>query len=159
MYFVFAHEFGHLFDFANGVNRFEWNQACSQAGTCASSVGSWSSIAWETSTTHLTTTDFKDSSLLCFYGCQKTMTQDQAIELYQDFQHGGFVSTYASTNPWDDFAETLAYYVLRTTMKKSLVVTYADGLSFDATDRLDTPELKKKVGYVQGFLAASPKYP
>jgi Putative zinc-binding metallo-peptidase len=159
MYFVFAHEFGHLFDFANAVNQFDYNEKCAESGECVSVPGTWSAFSWKTLNAHHANADYTHANLLCFYGCEKVMSQTQAVELYDGLQTSPFISNYAATNAWDDFAETVAYYVLQNTMKKSLVLSYADDRSFDATARLATPAMAYKANYVEHFLKSSPNYP
>ena len=159
MYFVFAHEFGHLFDFKNQVNQFMSDANCNEADGCPSRPGSWSSISWSSSRKRRLDVEFTHSNGLCFYSCTSTMSQNEATELYLNFQKSNFMSTYASTNPWDDFAETMAYYALKTTLNKQIILTFADAASFNATARLDDSNLRPKLDYLKSFLANSPSYP
>lgn len=160
MYFVFAHEFGHLFDFKNGVNQFVWDKPCVDGkAPCKSVVGTWSDLAWMDRETHRLGFGYAYSDELCFYSCKETMSQEVGVDLYRGLRQSGFISNYAATNPWDDFAETLGYYVLNRTLKKPMMLTYSANESFDATARIDSPEMKVKLDYVEQFLANSPQYP
>jgi hypothetical protein len=159
MSFVFAHEFGHLFDFKNNVNQFKGDPECFKTESCPAVAGTWTSLSWSTESSHSPTSRFSNSSALCFYDCKTTLSPALIPDVYEAFFGSNFISTYSSTNPYDDFAEMLAYYYLRTTLKKSVLLSYSEAKTVDATDRLQAPALKEKLDYVEKFLRESPQYP
>lgn len=159
MGFVFAHEFGHLFDFANGVNQFQDNDECVKTYSCLATPGTWSAISWKAEEARLPSSDFAYSTGFCFYECKSTLSPLLAADIYDSFLLTNFISTYAASNPFDDFAETLAYNYALKTMKKSVTLSYGPSKMIDVTERLKAPLLKSKLDYVESFLQGGPKYP
>lgn len=118
LYFVIAHEFGHLFDFANHLNRFESHECATKEAQdptveCAMAPGSWGSISWNTQTTPKPRNEFPYRKGLCFYWCNgKTLPIDAILPLYRNlYRYTDFISIYSTANPGDDFADSLAYYL------------------------------------------------
>ena len=159
MAFVFAHEFGQLFDFANQINQYQYNEACSKTYSCLATPGTWSAISWRAEEERLSSSEFAYSTGFCFYACTTALSPSLSGYIYDSFLLTNFISTYASSNPYDDFAETLAYYYTRNTLKKSIVLSSAPGKSVDLTERINSPLLNAKLRYVETFLRSSPRYP
>src|SRR5690606_2051296 len=113
LYFVIAHEFGHIFDFANKINS---TINCPEDNPDAESLmhpPSWGAISWVTNRRPKAENDFLHRSALCFYWCGNTPIDPAKISrVYGDLSHTNFLSTYATTQPWDDFADSLAYFVM-----------------------------------------------
>jgi hypothetical protein len=58
------------------------------------------------------------------------------LDLYQHLYASSFISTYASTNPWDDFADSLAYYFSAENLKATYILDTAQGTSYDVVAKL-----------------------
>ncbi|MBO9668633.1 MAG: hypothetical protein J7501_17680, partial [Bdellovibrio sp.] len=127
--YILAHEFGHLFDFANGVTQVEnsiencenqtLNEENDHPQKCKPSMrkGSFGSFSWKNLDSPLLEKDFYGRNRLCFYRCKTFMTNDEMLKLYQGLAASDFISTYAATNPLDDFAEAWAVRWLLNTGK------------------------------------------
>ncbi len=166
LYFVVAHEFGHILDFANKVNSLK--DSCPKETEenpfpeCAVNEDSWSGISWITDKQPKIQNDFSNRAKLCFYMCDSGVIPDQDIpQVYQDlYDKTDFISLYSATNPWDDFADSLAYYL----MDKYLRTTYAadtkQGASYDIINKLHSPLFQSKYKYLENFInRADLKYP
>lgn len=158
LYMVVTHEFGHMFDFSNSLNKVtadcpEWDEKGPEP-VCKFEAGSWGALSWETTATPTEANRFPFRPGLCFYGCRnEPMTKAAVPDLYAGLTRSSFISAYAATNPWDDFAEVIAYHA----MSRNLAATYAidtkQGLTYDMISRIDAPELKAKREYLEQFLA------
>lgn len=154
LYFVVTHEFGHMFDIAGGFNR---TVKCKDEGEgCALEKGTWGSLSWATDRTPLERNRFPFRKGLCFYGCgMEGMTRAAAPDLYEGLARSEFLSTYAATNPWDDFADSLAYYLMRERLGTGYVLRTAQGREYDIMAKIDAPQFQPKRAYIEAFLARS----
>ncbi|QLY25676.1 hypothetical protein [Bdellovibrio sp. KM01] len=127
MQYVVTHEFGHILDFANGANRFYCapGEDCSAKPTTTEEyyalqkkflpeMDSWSSLSWKNGYEPNDQNMFPLWSRLCFYYCEgRTKLQlSEMHDFYLQFDRTNFVTTYAATNPYDDFAESTAFYFM-----------------------------------------------
>jgi hypothetical protein len=151
LYFVVAHEFGHILDFANRLNSFA---ACDEAtGPCASEAGSWSALSWQTTAQPIEADRFPYRRGLCFYACEgEAMTAAAVEQEYEGLARSGFISNYAATNPFDDFADSLAYYLMDRELATSYVIDTRQGRSYDVIAKLTSPLFAAKRRYIQDFL-------
>lgn len=149
LYFVVTHEFGHIFDFANALNQVE-----SDAPDAAATPGSWTALSWATSDAVLPANRFPFRRGLCFYACDgEFMTRVAAPEVYRGLARTNFLSTYAATNPWDDFADSLAYYLLDKNLGTSYELQSGQGESFDIMAKLHGDLFATKRQYISDFLS------
>jgi hypothetical protein len=156
LYFVFAHEFGHLFDFANSLNQTEDCQQSPKETTppdCPVKAGSWGEHSWRTEHLPRVEQDFPHRDGLCFYTCDdKKLSATEVPQLYSDLYASNFISTYAATNPWDDFADSLAYYLMDQNLQLSYVIQTRQGNAYDIVEKLKSPVMQSKFQYIKNFL-------
>lgn len=123
--YVVIHEFGHLLDFANEVVslRFDSFADCAQTMNANSPecnlqyAGLWSSTSWLPDGSIRPEDRYYADFRPCFYNCSPDQALDpkHAVDFYRSFAaKRSFVSTYASVNPMEDFAETFTTYMART---------------------------------------------
>jgi len=162
LYFLMAHELGHLFDFSNGVNQFvgcenQHDESC----VSTPKPNSWGALSWKTDKTPLDIDNFPLRSSLCFYFCEgKFIPASRQDELYEGLGKTNFLSAYTTRYPTEDFADTFAFYTLMTERNASYVVETACGQSYDIIERLRSGLLlapKKK--FIEDFLSSPYKYP
>lgn len=163
LYFVVAHEFGHIFDFTNQLNRFidcKFDEN-GMHGTCSAAPGSWSELGWSDFRGHTRPgNDFALRKELCFYWCNgQFIDPARASELYTGLFMTNFPSIYGASNPYDDFAETLAYYSIDRHLQATYAILTPDGGAYDAISHLRSPRMADKVLFLEKFLNASPAYP
>jgi hypothetical protein len=164
LYFVVTHEFGHIFDFANHLNAFasakDPDLSCSPTEevpmdpSCAPAAGSWTSLSWESQTLPLVSQRFAYRKGLCFYWCDdEGLTEAAVPEAYSGLAASNFISMYAATNPWDDFADSLAYYVMRQELGTSYVIDTVQASRYDIMGKIDSDVFTTKRQYIAAFLA------
>jgi hypothetical protein len=168
--FVVAHEFGHILDFANGANALGACQEDAQGNAiCPFAQDSWGAISWQAAHFIKPTQedygrvlwvarpdrDFPMRERLCFYFCNSTTGLNRADvpQLYQALDASAFISAYASTNPADDFAETVAYRVWEQLPAAQYTLDTRQGTAYDVLGKLHTPQFASKLEYVQKFVA------
>lgn len=154
IYFVLVHEFGHLFDFANDLNK---KENCTKLANgdeeCVMSAGSWGALSWETSHKPRTENEFLNRSGLCFYWCgDKPLSPSTANQIYEDIYETSFLSLYASQQPWDDFADSLAYYLMSKELETVYINDPKTGLRYNVMTKIELPVFAAKKKYIEGFL-------
>ncbi len=157
LYFILAHEFGHMFDFANSVNKFKnctTPVSDDEEPLCDVDGSSWSGLSWTTNLTPKAEFDFSLRSKLCFYGCtaENKLSVTDVPLVYESLSKTNFISTYAATNPYDDFAESLAYYVIDQKLNSSYVLDTKQNQTYDSMIKLKDPIFKSKYEYIENFL-------
>ena len=159
VYFVISHELGHIFDFANHVNQ---TQKCRPNGTsseseeCDLAPNSWGAISWQTTLKPKPEYEFNNRSGLCFYDCQTlSLGPDDVPHIYADLSQTNFISTYATTQPWDDFADSFAYYLMTKNLNLSYIISTQQGYSYDIIQKLKSPIFVEKYGFIENFLNRS----
>lgn len=145
LYFLVAHEFGHIFDFTNKLNE----------------GGSWQSLSWKDADVPLDVFEFPLRKSLCFYFCEGNYIKaERQDELYRSLVGTNFLSAYTTRYSAEDFADTLAFYALMTDKNASYQITTASGMVYDALERLRSdPLLLSKKQYLENFLQSDYKYP
>ncbi len=160
LYFLVAHEFGHIFDFANGLNELECEGEEQeqeleegQRPNCHFRANSWGAISWKNLDEVKPTFAFYKREGLCFYACGETpLARNVVAKLYHEFSAAGFISLYAATNAWDDFAETLAYLLATKHTGMTYQIHDQQGSSYDIAAKLYSPLLLEKREYLEKFL-------
>lgn len=156
LYFVVAHEFGHIFDFTNELNKTN-PKKCSEATDggpeCEMEKGSWGALSWKSELTPLKKNDFTHRDGLCFYWCKdKPLEADAISAVYDGLARTDFLSIYATTQPWDDFADSLAYYLLDKELRQPYVIERPDGVKHDVMVKLGSKKFAAKKKYIEQFL-------
>jgi hypothetical protein len=163
IYMVVAHEFGHFFDFANKVNQFDDCKRSWGDEVCLATQDTWTSISWESNHKPLEIYDYDHRDELCFYSCKKTkkfISLDNADALYQGLFESNFITSYASTNPWDDFAESVAYIFMESEIGLKYKAKTPSGLQFNYRKKLLSDNYLEKRQYLDSFFAnRSLQYP
>src|SRR5690606_22583672 len=90
---------------------------------------------------------------LCFYWCNgSVIAKDDIPTLYAELFATDFLSTYATTQPWDDFADSLAYFVMDKNLATTYVIKLDNGDQYDITKKLHSKVFAKKYKYLQDFV-------
>ncbi len=159
LYFVIAHEFGHMLDFANDVNKLE-DKTCGKNDPengpyeeCKMDQESWAGFSWMTNKNAWAHSDFTLRPELCFYWCNgKFIGLEKLPETYLGLAQTDFISTYAATNPWDDFADSLAYFVMSLNFPFSYVIQIPNGSNYNIIEKLHSHKFTKKYDYLKNFV-------
>lgn len=155
LYFVIAHEFGHMLDFANEINK---TTSCTpgtdgQDADCLMTPESWGAISWTSEHKPKLDNDFNHRKDLCFYWCENKFIQAADIpKLYTDLYESEFISIYATTQPWDDFADSLAYFIMNDQLHTQYSIRAAKGFEFDIMAKLKSPRWAKKYRYIESLI-------
>jgi len=159
LYFVTAHEFGHIFDFSNQLNKIENCSPETPENTdpeCEITSDSFGAIGWKTTKLPHLENHFFHFEDLCFYWCTSSVPMDDAVEIYNSFFDTSFISLYSSTQAWDDLAETLAYTLLFEQLKASYTISVTDPVTtlkyfWDIKKKFESPVLAEKKLYLKRF--------
>jgi hypothetical protein len=100
LFYVLMHELGHLIDFNNHVN--------SPQGMDTA----WSKLSWANSDSPLASATFLKRDDFCFYNCSSYLDPRDAKAIYSSLAQSSFVTTYAASNPYEDFAENWAWHMM-----------------------------------------------
>ncbi len=152
LYFLIVHEFGHLFDLANGLN----NQDCKTSGhsTCSSKTGSWSAIGWKNLQDPKAKNDFKRRQDLCFYLCNNNpLPANSAISIYKDLAQTDFLSLYSSTNILEDFADSLAFFMIDQDLHAKYKVFASKDLVNNVIKKIHSKKFIRKYSYLEDFVS------
>jgi len=157
LYFVVAHEFGHFFDIANEVNK---TKSCSEPANknqppeCKMHEDGWGGISWITAQKPKLVNEFPLRTSLCFYRCNgEFLNKSSVSELYRDLERTDFISNYAATGPWDDFADSVAYYMIHKSLGGNYRLDTRQGQSYDAMSKLRSPLFTRKLQYLDAFFS------
>jgi hypothetical protein len=148
-YYVLAHEFAHLFDFANGINK-----RCFPGEQCPVAPESFAGHSWETSQRPLGTQDFVHREEICYYHCQAEPLPARAIgPLYAGLHRSNFITLYAATNVFDDFAESVAFYLLDQLGDATFRLDTRQGQQYDLLGGVGSTRFAGKKQFIETFLA------
>jgi hypothetical protein len=167
LYFAVAHEFGHLFDSANQLNRFENCNNLSAPDAepgllgddaeieCEIAAGSWGALSWKTKLKPHPNNEFSNRSGLCFYSCAgNTLAKSTIPSLYADlYGKTSFLSTYAATDPLQEFADSLAYYLMYKHLRNRYVLDTKQGQQYDVMAKVGSTQFSRHYQYIENFLA------
>lgn len=155
LFFVVAHEFGHIFDFANNLNATEnCDNTHPEDPECDLAKGSFGAISWESTHRPLAENHFYRWEDFCFYSCQTYVPVAEAAAVYHSFWPSTFVSLYASREPWNDFADTLGYHLLFQKLAASYSIHVGKAV-WDIQEKYASLSMKEKREYVEKFLNRS----
>ena len=157
LYFVTAHEFGHIFDFVNEVNKID--PAC-QGDECGFAEGSWGDMSWESFGLAKGLDEFPGRKDLCFYWCEMdSVALDRVPQIYRDLHRSHFISTYATTQAWDDFADSMAYVVMDYYLATDYTIDTKQSAVYDVMAKLRSERFREKREYISRFLSGALAYP
>lgn len=117
-----VHEFGHLLDLAQNIvtQQSPVDEYCMEDDAvdkpeCRPRLtGLWASIGWSPDGTIRPEDRYFGDYQPCYYDCaaEKLLHVSQAVSMYRAFlAKSSFVSTYASVDASEDFAETFLFYI------------------------------------------------
>lgn len=157
LYFLVAHEFGHLFDFANNLNQQidcpEVHSDEDEFPECKMAENSWGSLSWITDREPKVENAFPLRDRLCFYDCKNNhLRKSDVFDVYDSLAQTNFISTYATGQPWDDFAESLAYFLMDQKLDSQFFIDTRQGKTFDVKLKLKSPIFAPKRDYLEKFL-------
>jgi len=117
--------------------------------------GSWGAISWRSDSAPKSENEFPNRKGLCFYWCEGSpLPATYVTQLYEDLHETDLISIYATTQPWDDFADSLAYFLMYRNLGSSYLIDTKDGNRFDIMNKLASPLWVKKFKYLERFLEA-----
>lgn len=154
LFWLIAHEMDHLLDFSNRLNAMT---PCKEGRCSLPNEDSFAALSWHVVDDRyknkvMQQDDFYKRHELCFYKCKGSFIKETDIKrLYTELQTSSFISTYAATSPWEDFADTLAFIVLDEYMGKKYQIKY-HGVEYSLSDKLHSKKFKAKYQFVQSFL-------
>jgi hypothetical protein len=157
LYFLVAHEFGHILDFSLKLNDTLDCPEGSDANPdpeCLMKPGSWGAISWENNKRPKPQNDFLNREGLCFYWCGNNPLYLLTVQpIYEALYHRtDFISLYSTTQPWDDFADSLAYVLTSENLGSTYVIDSCQGSALDMVAKLKSPLFKKKYEFIQKVL-------
>ncbi|MEN0059542.1 MAG: hypothetical protein AAGB31_11955 [Bdellovibrio sp.] len=168
---VVAHEFGHLFDFANKINDEQvGDESCYEKDETKEDYdyyreckpfmpsGTWGAISWKDSRTVLPEKEVVGYRKLCFYDCKDHMTSTEMVAFYRGLADSDFVSSYALSNPTEDFAESWARRWMLNSGKNLSVKVSAD-FTYSIKDIYNSKKFEAKRQYIKKFLQGEILYP
>ena len=135
--YVLIHELGHILDYRNGVN------------------APWADAEWD-GTRYKATAGTKSMKSylgsISFYGSTSAIYPTFAENLYASLQESTFISAYASTNSFEDFAEMLAHYVFLIHYGQNIQLVLEGRILLDARKRLESEAFGPKFDFIERFL-------
>lgn len=155
MQFLLLHEFGHVLTAGKGFLPDWWRALDPGASTndypflrCA-----WQ-ISADTAIVPKTGDDFLGRASARFYG-EPLLDAGHVLAVYHGLQSSSFATLYASTNAYDDFAETFATYVHCVLMHKPFSVSVrCDGvLTLELDDFWTSQRSAPKRAFMESFFA------
>lgn len=164
---VFGHEFGHLFDFANKINKINVDGSClekveeeNRASCYSFADDSWASLSWKSVREIKPEHDFFGRKRFCYYYCQPEdrMNESEMNRSYKEISLSDFVSTYAATNAYDDFAESWnTYWVIQ---RGSNVLLHVNpDFRFSSKEIYQSDKFRSKREFIANFLKSKIAYP
>ncbi len=126
--YILLHEFGHVYSIGTDLTPF-WEDRVN--GSIPPSHYSFLPFSWtlnKTKTAYISIFDqsFPLRKKIIYYSTPK-LKSEQILTVYSDLKKTNFVSAYASTNPYDDFAETFASYIHTELMNKPYIIEVIRG--------------------------------
>ena len=157
LYVVVTHEFGHLFDFSNHLNK---KLSCTKDPNdpedeiCEMAPESFGAISWKTTHSPRPENEFLNRNRLCFYRCENgTINRNEINDLYRNFyEKTNFISLYSTTQPWDDLADSMAYYLMASQIHATYKIDTKQGVVWDMMQKLRSNQFLPKVQYLENFL-------
>ena len=139
-YYIVTHELAHLIGVATGA---------SDLGKQSFADWSWKK-ANKRAVPQGLSPDWKRP---CFYLCgHKSHATTRPQNTYETLRKSPFISLYATSNPAEDFAETLTFYVLSRQPGFRYVIQLADGSEIDIREKLESEPMRPKIEYIANML-------
>lgn len=139
LFYVVAHEFGHLID---------WKNKLSVNGE------TWQSFSWIDEKNPLKSADFEGRTKFKFYEANDSILgKANYSDIYKNLYDSNFVSAYAGLDPDEDFAETFAHVNLFRILETGLqFIDPKSSLKIDISSRVNSKTLKGKVEFVESVI-------
>lgn len=171
LFFVIAHEFGHIMDFSHSANQFACSDDPTDPTPCLAKPGSWSALSWDFLLPLYEPTaadpwglnawqlnslgQFTDRNELCFYACAPSHgSVHKMVGLYNSLQQSNLLTTYSATNSYDDFAEATAFWAMAP-YKAKYVVSLPSGERHDLVDKFqNSVAYSSKRKWLENFYSA-----
>ncbi len=155
------HEFGHMFDYANNLNRYADECSYLEPEKCIPGPGSWGENSWKNINEPIAQDDFLLRSKLCFYRCKGSyIEKDQADDLFESLFATKFHSIYAATNPYDDFAEFFSYHFsINKDIEPFDLHVEVLGKSYDISKFYKSQAMEGKRQFLNNFIESKYLYP
>jgi hypothetical protein len=153
LHYILVHEFGHFFDFANGVSEKScmYKNASDEDCTYTDDV-SWGSLSWETPDSMKKSLALVEDDTFCFYFCEKAdRSRSDFDTLYKNFDQMPFATTYATSNSVEDFAETFTFFVNSTRSGWDKRYLLPDGQEILLVERFNSELLARKRNFVKAL--------
>lgn len=152
LYYALAHEFAHFLDYANDINQFV--DCDIELDSCPTTSGSWSELSWTSDLDRTQEDTFDGIKDFCFYSCEEKYLDISNIpELYDSLYETTFISTYATTNPWDDFAESFAFYIMDKYLDARIDINTNQGNNYQGMKKLHSKKFEAKYNFIESFLS------
>lgn len=148
LFMMVAHEFAHVLDSAN-----DWNKMLCEGTSCTFAPGTWGALSWASDRDALPTDEFPERHSLCFYSCETPLSRTAIPAFYEHLAHSRFLGAYAATNPADDLAEGLAFYLLDEALSGTYVVDTRQGERYDMIAKLRSPAYAAKRQFLRDALS------
>ncbi len=153
LYFVIAHEFGHILDFTNNLNEVVGDDRKDQIDL-PMKEGSFGHLSFETTAKPWPAYNFSSREKLCFYLCKEEhIKKEETAQLYEElYFNTPFLSTYSAIQPWDDFADSLAYFLLHRYLQTPYLLKTGQGEEYDIMEKLQSEKFRSKYQFIDEFL-------
>ncbi len=116
--------------------------------------GSWGAISWLTDRKPKTSNEFQNRTGLCFYFCEgKTLNRTDVPAVYASLANTDFISLYSTQQPWDDLADSLAYFMMEQKLNTKYIINTMQGKSYDPIAKINNPFYADKLKYLKNFLS------
>lgn len=137
LFYVLMHELGHLIDFNNHVNSPEGADS------------DWSRLSWDNPQAPLMDDSFEHRDDFCFYNCSQYLSPADAGAIYTSLSKSAFVTTYASSNPYEDFAENWAWHMMELYKNPDYQIVVPGQTTVDMNQVFKSnPKIQKKIEFV-----------
>jgi hypothetical protein len=151
--FLLLHEFGHVLTAGSGYLP-DWWLAPETLG--ATDDYSFLRLGWEIGADKKIVPkageDFAGRASVRFYG-DAGLNHSDMLDIYSGLQGTSFASLYASTNAYDDFAESFATYVHSVLLRKPYVTVCSDGtVTLQSGDFWTSERSAAKRGFMEELL-------
>jgi hypothetical protein len=159
LYKSVAHEFGHVLDQMNQLNpdmdRCYKSPDSTKNPECPVTSKQWATFSWTNTKKPIASDDFLLRTKFCYVFCDHfggSATREQAVEMFKGMEKTSFLTTFSTLEPWDDWADSLAFYLLKTRLNIPFVVNTNQGFRYDVMAKIDSEQFSAKRKYIEKFL-------
>ncbi len=103
--------------------------------------------------------DFALRNRLCFYECENLLSPEKDLAtVYSAFAKSSFITTYASTNSADDFAEAWETRWTLEYKKSDVILKVSPTFQIKTSEIYYSERFRKKREFIEKFVKGSIKY-